>query len=423
MQVQQSGPGSSSCPSDASSRMRGADLSIRVYVADQLVPALSSNPADRPASPGATRIREPAARHTARAPRPLNRLTHRHDPRKAPVVITDDESGRDASGPPEPGYGWQHIVYDGCYALAAIRDTLLRVFGESGEDHDGRMDGESALFALTVTDEGRLLLDSPVGSGLITAGHLLRFTAELAEAWGVSVALDSAEVRIRSVPVRPGPRVRRRRPAGLPARGAGAARSYRPRRSRVRPRGYGEQPRASWWYCSQAGSSPHVRGAVQVCSAASPAAARRGGIGAHVPAARGRVRPGTPGTGSGHRHGGPSARSASGGTHPLRPPPHPVDPERTDPAFRRPVVHPPDHGLRPGRSPRRAQAGTAGPTWRKGKSSTLWHNGATHGASAIAVAHDDGRWLLLHRLHSNGARTDRMAVKEFEASGPSGPGA
>ncbi|MFJ7265520.1 DEAD/DEAH box helicase [Streptomyces sp. NPDC099050] len=163
------------------------------------------------------------------------------------------------SVPVEPGYGWQHVVYGGAYALASVRDTLLRVFGGSGEDHDGRMNGESALFALTVTDEGRLLLDSPVfsscawatgravspgpggrgwldgfeeeadawvaraaalgepasvpvegggedaspvGSGVVTAGHLLEFTDELAEAWGVSVPLIPAGVRVRSVPVR-----------------------------------------------------------------------------------------------------------------------------------------------------------------------------------------------------------------------------
>ncbi|WP_330333925.1 ATP-binding protein [Streptomyces sp. NBC_00536] len=167
------------------------------------------------------------------------------------------------SVPVEPGYGWQHVVYGGTYPLSAVRDTLLDVFGESDEDHDGRMDGESALFALTVTDEGRLLLDSPVfstcawatgravtpgpggpgwldgfaeeaeawtaragalgeahaethpdegngedddGSGLaaavVSARGLLAFTDELARAWGVSVALAPAGVRVRSVPVR-----------------------------------------------------------------------------------------------------------------------------------------------------------------------------------------------------------------------------
>ncbi|MFJ4781310.1 DEAD/DEAH box helicase [Streptomyces sp. NPDC088762] len=173
------------------------------------------------------------------------------------------------SVPLEPGYGWQHVVYGGTYALSAVRDTLLRVFGESEEDHDGRMDGETALFALTVTDEGRVLLDSPVfsscawatgralspgpgsrgwldgfeeeaeawgvragalgerfdpgkreipsgdgteggedgddipiGTGVVSAKHLLEFTGELAGAWGVSGALNPADVRVRSIAVR-----------------------------------------------------------------------------------------------------------------------------------------------------------------------------------------------------------------------------
>lgn len=88
--------------------------------------------------------------------------------------------------------------------------------------------------------------------------------------------------------------------------------------------------------------------------------------------------------------------------------------------MRRPVVHPADRGFRRGTPPGRAQTGAAGPHLaQRGNSSLLWHNGATRGASAIAVAHDDGRWLLLHRLSGNGARTDRMAIKEFEASAPS----
>ncbi|MFJ8164294.1 DEAD/DEAH box helicase [Streptomyces sp. NPDC096136] len=162
--------------------------------------------------------------------------------------------------PLDPGYAWQHVVYGGAYALSAVRDTLLRVFGESGEDHDGRMDGESALFALTVTDEGRLLLDSPVfsscawatgralypgpggrgwldgfeeeaeawaaraaalgepdgsrepeqgggdgasvGTGVVGAAELVGFTRELAAAWGVGAALEPVGVRVRSVAVR-----------------------------------------------------------------------------------------------------------------------------------------------------------------------------------------------------------------------------
>ncbi|MEU6757754.1 serine hydrolase domain-containing protein [Streptomyces sp. NPDC046685] len=65
--------------------------------------------------------------------------------------------------------------------------------------------------------------------------------------------------------------------------------------------------------------------------------------------------------------------------------------------------------------------GPPAPTWQRGNAS-LWHNGATRGASAVAVAHDDGRWLLLHRLDGNAARTDRMAVEAFAASEPSAAG-
>ncbi|KKD07657.1 hypothetical protein [Streptomyces sp. WM6386] len=78
------------------------------------------------------------------------------------------------SVPLEPGFVWQHVVYGGAYTLRAVRDTLPEVFGESGEDHDRRMDGESALFALTVTDEGRPLLDSPVlSTGAWATGRVL----------------------------------------------------------------------------------------------------------------------------------------------------------------------------------------------------------------------------------------------------------
>ncbi|MEU2432343.1 serine hydrolase domain-containing protein [Streptomyces sp. NPDC007861] len=60
--------------------------------------------------------------------------------------------------------------------------------------------------------------------------------------------------------------------------------------------------------------------------------------------------------------------------------------------------------------------GTPAPTWRRG-SSTLWHDGATRSSSVVAAAHDDGRWLLVHRLGSPG-RTDRLAVKTLAATSP-----
>ncbi|MER7761641.1 DEAD/DEAH box helicase [Streptomyces sp. NPDC097619] len=64
--------------------------------------------------------------------------------------------------PLEEGQVWQHVVYGGAFPLTAVRDTLLSVFGGTEEDHDGRLEGESALFALTVTDEGRPVRDAAV---------------------------------------------------------------------------------------------------------------------------------------------------------------------------------------------------------------------------------------------------------------------
>ncbi|MES9557925.1 MULTISPECIES: hypothetical protein [unclassified Streptomyces] len=54
----------------------------------------------------------------------------------------------------------QHTVYCGVYPVASVRDVLLDVFGSSEEDHDGRVDGDSALLAFEVTDEGLLVQDS-----------------------------------------------------------------------------------------------------------------------------------------------------------------------------------------------------------------------------------------------------------------------
>jgi len=50
-----------------------------------------------------------------------------------------------------------HIVYGGLFELTAVRDVVAEVFGETGEDFDGRIRGTTALFAVMVTDEGKLL--------------------------------------------------------------------------------------------------------------------------------------------------------------------------------------------------------------------------------------------------------------------------
>ncbi|MFJ9700574.1 DEAD/DEAH box helicase [Streptomyces fradiae] len=62
--------------------------------------------------------------------------------------------------PPGRNMVWQHTVYCGVYAVSAVRDALLDVFGGSEEDHDGRLDGDTALLAFDVTDDGLLVQDS-----------------------------------------------------------------------------------------------------------------------------------------------------------------------------------------------------------------------------------------------------------------------
>ncbi|WP_175409174.1 DEAD/DEAH box helicase [Streptomyces sp. TRM64462] len=62
--------------------------------------------------------------------------------------------------PPGRNMVWQHTVYCGVYAVSAVRDVLIDVFGGSEEDHEGRLDGDTALLAFDVTDDGLLVQDS-----------------------------------------------------------------------------------------------------------------------------------------------------------------------------------------------------------------------------------------------------------------------
>ncbi|HEY8981212.1 MAG TPA: serine hydrolase domain-containing protein [Streptomyces sp.] len=52
--------------------------------------------------------------------------------------------------------------------------------------------------------------------------------------------------------------------------------------------------------------------------------------------------------------------------------------------------------------------------WQRGPT-TLWHNGATRGSSVMAAVHDDGPWLLLHRL-GEPDETDRQATEILRAA-------
>ncbi|CAL9485168.1 serine hydrolase domain-containing protein [Streptomyces sp. enrichment culture] len=58
--------------------------------------------------------------------------------------------------------------------------------------------------------------------------------------------------------------------------------------------------------------------------------------------------------------------------------------------------------------------GPPAPSWQRGQSIT-WHNGATRGSSVVAAAHDDGRWLVLHRLGDPDG-TDSLARKTLLAA-------
>src|SRR6266568_3517432 len=57
---------------------------------------------------------------------------------------------------------WRHVVYGGVFSLDRVHDVLEDVFGKDEENFDPPRRGESALFALTVTGEGRVLLGSEV---------------------------------------------------------------------------------------------------------------------------------------------------------------------------------------------------------------------------------------------------------------------
>lgn len=60
--------------------------------------------------------------------------------------------------------------------------------------------------------------------------------------------------------------------------------------------------------------------------------------------------------------------------------------------------------------------GPPAPSWQRSAPIT-WHNGATRGSSVVAAAHDDGRWIVLHRLGA-AAGTDRLARRTLLAAPP-----
>ncbi|MDT0571112.1 serine hydrolase [Streptomyces sp. DSM 3412] len=60
--------------------------------------------------------------------------------------------------------------------------------------------------------------------------------------------------------------------------------------------------------------------------------------------------------------------------------------------------------------------GDPAPSWLRGPS-LRWHDGATRGSSVVAVAYDDGRWVLVHRL-GDVAGTGDLATRALRATTP-----
>jgi hypothetical protein len=61
---------------------------------------------------------------------------------------------------PDPGRKWRFTVYGGLYKLGHVRAFLQRKFGRDRTSFDRRPDGDSCLFALQITAEGRPLLNT-----------------------------------------------------------------------------------------------------------------------------------------------------------------------------------------------------------------------------------------------------------------------
>ncbi|WP_194909156.1 DEAD/DEAH box helicase [Catenulispora rubra] len=63
---------------------------------------------------------------------------------------------------PPAGFTWQHTVFGGVFELERMRDAVVDVFGDDPQYRDERLSGCTALFALTVNAEGKLIKDSEV---------------------------------------------------------------------------------------------------------------------------------------------------------------------------------------------------------------------------------------------------------------------
>jgi hypothetical protein len=79
----------------------------------------------------------------------------------APDELAPWEAGHPVTARPlSPRRAWRFTVYCGLYGLPAARDALVSAFGADSKYPEGRLDGQTALFAFSLDAEGRLVENS-----------------------------------------------------------------------------------------------------------------------------------------------------------------------------------------------------------------------------------------------------------------------
>lgn len=134
------------------------------------------------------------------SPQQLPRFHPNH--RKEPVLRLEGETPLpwDSSRwfrAPETGHKWRFTAYCGLYKLSRVRSRLETRFGRDPNNFDRRTDGESCVFALQITSEGRPLLDTFILASCPWAvGRLNPGTAHTEWLNGFEAAAQEEKVRL-----------------------------------------------------------------------------------------------------------------------------------------------------------------------------------------------------------------------------------
>jgi hypothetical protein len=100
--------------------------------------------------------------------------------RREPVFRTEGETPLpwDSSNwfpSPDDGHVWRFNAYCGVYRTAKVRVLLEQHFGSDDSDFDERVDGETCLFSIQISGDGRPLLDTFVlASSAWATGRLVK---------------------------------------------------------------------------------------------------------------------------------------------------------------------------------------------------------------------------------------------------------